>query len=223
MGEPILNFNEKEYTDDFIKSHYDETFHNNHWNIFRPRNLNAAKIIYDTLKFKSVVDFGCSIGTYLEHFMNNNCEVKGFEYCYDECLPSIKNVTGLENFIEFGDVTVDIKLDKKYELSMSIEVAEHIPTTKSDIFVDNLCNSSSKYIFFTAAKPGQGGTGHINCQEKTFWIEKFNRRGWVQDTETENLIRNQMVSKYENDGDNTFPIVWSFVYENFMCFKYDRD
>ena len=41
--------------------------------------------------------------------------------------------------------------------------------------------------------------------------------------ETENLIKSQMISRYENDGDSTFPIVWSFVYENLICFKYDRN
>lgn len=219
MGLEIKNFNEKQYGHNFIKKLYNKKFHDNHWEIFRPRNINAAKIIYEVYTPKSVIDFGCSIGTYLEVFLQNGCEVKGFEYCYKECLPTIKKIKNLEKFISFGDVTQNITLDKKYELSMSIEVAEHIPTSKSEILVKNLCNSSEKNIFFTAAKPDQGGTGHINCQEKEFWISLFKKEGWLLDEEKMNLIKNQMKPVYENNGINDFPIVWNFVYENMMCFK----
>ena len=219
MGAPITDFKDENYTREFLKETYTQTFHDNHYNIFRPRNLNAARVIHESINFSSVVDFGCSIGTYLEHFMLKGCEVKGFEFCYEECLSSIKKVPRLENFIEFGDVTTPIKLEKKYDLAMSIEVAEHIPTSKSDVLVRNLCNASKRSILFTAAGIGQGGTGHINCQEKNFWIEKFESEGWSQDHEVERDIKSRMISRYENDGRNEFPIVWSFVYENLMCFK----
>ena len=219
MGASINNFNEENYTTSFLKETYPQKFHDNHYSIFRPRNLNAARIIHETFMFNSAVDFGCSIGTYLEHFLSKGCEVKGFEFCYEECLPSIAKVYGLENFIEFGDVTTEINVDKKYDLAMSIEVAEHIPTSKSKMLVKNLCNASRKNILFTAAGIGQGGTGHINCQEKSFWIEKFISEGWKQDHESENSLKSKMISRYENDGKNDFPIVWSFVYENLMCFK----
>lgn len=219
MGVEIKNFNEKEYDDNFIKKLYDNKFHNNHWEIFRPRNKNAAKIIYDIYKPKSVIDFGCSIGTYLEIFLENNCEIRGYEYCYEECLPVIKKIKNLENFISFGDVTKPLEINKKYDLSMSIEVAEHIPTSKSKFLVENLCNASKKNILFTAAKPDQGGTGHINCQEKEFWILLFSEQGWQIDYENLNLIKEKMIPVYENNGINDFPIVWNFVYENLMCFK----
>lgn len=219
MPLPINNFNEKNYTDNFIKGLYTKEYHNNHWTIFRQRNLNAAKIIYDALKFESIVDFGCSIGTYLEYYLSQGCEVKGYEYCYEECKPIIEKIDGLDKCIEFGDVTKLIDTSKKYEVASSTEVAEHIPTSKSDIFVDNLCNSATKYIFLTAAGLGQGGTGHINCQPKSFWVEKFNNRGWKRDVEIENSIKVKMNPMRSNDGNNEYPIVWSFIYDNMMIFK----
>lgn len=222
MAAPIVDFDESHYTEEFIKNLYDINFHNNHWNIFRPRNLNAAKIFYDTTKPKSVIDFGCSIGTYLEYFMKQGAQIRGFEFCFDECTPAITQVAGLINHITFGDVTKIIDLDEKFDLAMSLEVAEHIPESCSDILVENLCNAATKNIIFTAAGLGQGGTGHINCQEKSFWIQKFNLRGWTQDLELEQQIKNKMNPRYENDGNNEFPIVWDFVYNNLMVFKHDR-
>jgi len=47
-------------------------------------------------------------------------------------------------------------------------VAEHIPKEFSESLVKNLIKLSKGFILFTAAKPGQGGTGHINCQKKNF-------------------------------------------------------
>ena len=220
-GRPISSFKEEHYTDEFIKKLYNEKFHKNHWDMFRPRNLNCASIIGDFYNPESVVDFGCSIGTYLESFLKNGCRVRGFEYAFEECLPQIQKVEGLEEFITFGDVTTPIVLSEKFDLAMSIEVAEHIPESKSDALVDNLCNAALKNIFFTAARPGQGGTGHINLQEKSFWINKFIERGWSLDEEALSFMREEMVPNQHCDGRDQYPMVWLFVYENMVCFRKD--
>jgi hypothetical protein len=219
MAGVINNFDERNYTNDFIKGLYNEQYHTNHWEIFRPRNLNAARVIYETIGFESVADFGCSIGTYLEYFISQGCDVRGYEYCYDECVPHIQKVEGLKEAITFGDVTKKITFDKKYDIAISTEVAEHIPTSKSDIFIDNLCEASSKYVCLTAAKEGQGGTGHINCQPKSFWVNKFNERGWTRNEELEAKVKGNMKPIYANDGNNEFPIVWKFIYDNIMIFQ----
>ena len=218
MGEPISDFDSKYYTDEFIRSLYTEQYHTNHWEIFRPRNLNSAKIFHEVLGVNSIVDFGCSIGTYLEYFLSVGCDVRGFEYCYEECKKNIEKVKGLSPFISFGDVTTKIETSQKYELAMSTEVAEHIPENKSDVLVDNLCNSSDKYILFTAARKGQGGTGHINCQDPEYWIEKFKEKGWSLNQSLVDKIRSNM-SPSASTGDNNYPMVWSFIYDNLMVFS----
>jgi hypothetical protein len=69
---------------------------------------------------------------------------------------------------------------------ISTEVAGHLPKKKSQVFVRNLTQSAKRYIFFTAAHPGQWGDGHINCQSREYWIEIFRRQGWKYN---ENLHR----------------------------------
>lgn len=218
MGTPILNFEEQDYTEDFIKSLYNEKYHENHWTTFRLRNLNAAKIFHNVLEIKSVVDFGCSIGTYLEYFLSVGCEIRGFEYCLDECKAQIEKVENLSEFISFGDVSKEIKLDRKYEVSLSTEVAEHIPEERSDFLVDNLCSSAENYIIFTAAKKDQGGTGHINCQYPEYWLEKFKQRGWDLNNSLIDEIKSDMIPSGQVGG-NAYPNVWSFIYDNLMVFS----
>merc|ERR1719413_15496 len=49
----------------------------------------------------------------------------------------------------------------KSDLVYSFEVAEHIPAKFHDRLVSILANATGKWLVFSAARPGQGGTGHI--------------------------------------------------------------
>ena len=60
----------------------------------------------------------------------------------------------------------------KYDIIISLEVAEHIEQNLSDNFV-KFITSHSNYILFSAAIPGQTGDGHINEQWPSYWAEKF--------------------------------------------------
>ena len=71
----------------------------------------------------------------------------------------------------------------------------------------------------TAAKEGQGGTGHINCQPQSFWVKKFKERDWERDFESEKIMKQTMKPVSAYDGVNNYPTVWNFIYENMMIFK----
>ena len=67
-------------------------------------------------------------------------------------------------------------------------MAEHIVPTRSEELVEVLTGISTRWIYFTAAQPGQSGHGHINCRPMEDWVAWFNARGWELDTErTEGL------------------------------------
>ena len=60
----------------------------------------------------------------------------------------------------------------------SLEVAEHIPATAADAFVQSLVDHSTGLVLFSAAPPGQGGEFHINERPYDYWREKFRVRGF---------------------------------------------
>lgn len=66
---------------------------------------------------------------------------------------------------------------KKYTLAMSLECAEHIPEANADEFIDTL-TSLSDVILFSGALPYQRGRGHVNEQYPSYWIKKFEDRGY---------------------------------------------
>lgn len=219
MPAEIKNFDANKYNDGFIKNLYNEDFHNYHIKWFKKKNYNFAKIINELYDFDSVVDLGCSIGTFLEPFFENNKKVKGYEYCYEESINGIKQVDGLINHIEFGDVTKEINDNTKYDCSVSIEVAEHIPNKHSESLVKNLVKLSKGFILFTAAPPGQGGTGHINCQKKEFWINLFEKNGYRCDKEEIYNIKNNCIPTSMSGKQEEYPCVWKHVYDNLLVFK----
>lgn len=50
--------------------------------------------------------------------------------------------------------------------------------TRAATFVDDLCRLSN-VVLFSAAVPGQGGTGHVNEQWPEFWMNEFSRNGYL--------------------------------------------
>lgn len=67
----------------------------------------------------------------------------------------------------------------RYALAMSLECAEHIPEKSVDEFIDTLTELSD-VIMFSADIPYQRGNGHVNEQYQTYWIKKFNERGYQE-------------------------------------------
>jgi hypothetical protein len=76
-----------------------------------------------------------------------------------------------------ADLTKEIKLNRKYDLAISLEVAEHLPASKALTFVKSITNSSS-VVLFSAAVPYQHGTLHVNEQYASYWENLFNQFGF---------------------------------------------
>ena len=65
-----------------------------------------------------------------------------------------------------------IKLPQRYDLAISLEVAEHLPPDRAGEFVSSLTKLSD-YVLFSAAIPFQGGSNHVNEQWQHYWVELF--------------------------------------------------
>ena len=162
--------------------------------------MALGHIIGELYNIESVVDFGCASGYYLEGFLKSGAKIRGFEYLLENSIDFMSDE--IKPYVEQGNAMEDINCGK-FDLSMSIEVAEHILPEKSDVFVSNLVNASNKYILLTAAPPGQGGTGHINEQPKEFWVDKIEAKGFKFSIEDIKKIQASFVnlpshSKYTN-------------------------
>jgi SAM-dependent methyltransferase len=68
------------------------------------------------------------------------------------------------------------------DLALCLEVAEHLPPPMGETLVRFLIRQAEN-IVFSAAHPGQGGTGHVNEQPKQYWIDRFEDGGGHYDAE----------------------------------------
>lgn len=144
-------------------------------------NLKTSQPIVEEilkrLQPKSVVDFGCGLGTFLNVFKKNGVrEVLGIDGSWVDKNKLYQYIDPKE-FLEH-DLEKEISLNKKYDLVISLEVAEHLSENAADTFIQNLLQAG-ELIVFSAAIPLQGGQDHINEQWLTYWEEKFAKQHYV--------------------------------------------
>jgi SAM-dependent methyltransferase len=132
-------------------------------------------LIFEFIQPRSIVDVGCGIGTWLSVFK---------EFGIQECLGIDGDYVDREllqispdEFLSL-DLKSPLQIDKTFDLVLSLEVAEHLPSECADSFIDSL-TQLGQIIVFSAAIPYQGGTEHINEQWPDYWLTKFRNRGYL--------------------------------------------
>lgn len=130
-------------------------------------------IVMKHFKVKTAADFGCGTGIFLKFLKDNGVNVTGFDREHND-----KKILAIseEEFIQV-DLTKPVNLSKKYDLSISLEVAEHLPESSAETFITSLCEASD-VVLFSAAVKGQGGVGHINEQFLSYWQKIFLKKGY---------------------------------------------
>jgi SAM-dependent methyltransferase len=125
----------------------------------------------------SVADIGCGLGTFLYSFKEAGVkEVLGIDGSWVDRKVLGKYLSENE-FVE-KDLEKPFTLEKKYNLVLSLEVAEHLAAESADLFVKNLVDAGNT-IVFSAAIPFQGGQNHVNEQWLPYWEAKFAKHGYV--------------------------------------------
>ncbi len=123
----------------------------------------------------SVCDVGCGVGTWLRAFREAGVQdILGVDGHYvDQNLLEIPGSVFRE-----ADLRQPLRLDRSFDLAMSIEVAEHLPESRSVSFVEDLTRLAP-VVLFSAAIPRQGGTAHINEQWQSHWAAIFAQCGFA--------------------------------------------
>jgi predicted RNA methylase len=141
-------------------------------------NEKAPKVVVPFLvelfNPKSVIDIGCGIGTWLSVFKENGVsEILGVDGAYvDKKMLKISEAS-----FKPHDLNTYLNIDRKFDIAICLEVAEHIKESSSDSLVQSLTNVSDTIIFGAAIK-GQEGQNHINEQDYEYWQKKFEKHGY---------------------------------------------
>jgi SAM-dependent methyltransferase len=155
--------------------HYNEAF-------FAAREagvLESARIVVPLVnrfvRPASVVDVGCGRGTWLRAFAETGAHrLTGLDGDY---VARDKLAIPPASFVP-TDLARLTHIDGEFDLAICIEVLEHLPPVAGHNVVAALTRAAPA-VLFSAAVPGQGGTGHINEQWPRYWREIFSRHGFT--------------------------------------------
>ncbi len=159
------------YNRDFYKDLIEES------NLYSAEQIISVVVNTLNLTIDSAVDVGCGSGTWLNVLKKQ------------EKLKNIKGIDGQwvdrnfliipdEDFIEADLSTTLLKFSYKFDLAISLEVAEHLAPERAEAFIDYLTDLSD-LVLFSAAIPFQGGTNHLNERWPNYWAELFEKHEFV--------------------------------------------
>ena len=132
-------------------------------------------LVLELVQARSVIDVGCGTGEWLSVFRENGVEdIWGIDGPYVD-QNQLEIPAG--RFIP-ADLEQPFRMERRFDLVVSLEVAEHLSKRSAETFVGSLIELGS-VILFSAAIPSQGGENHLNEQWPEYWTELFNSKGFV--------------------------------------------
>lgn len=133
------------------------------------------KKVFDLNPASSVLDVGCGLGTWLAACKDLGVEeIAGIDGEWineaDLKVPraSVQSLD-LEQPFDFG---------RRFDLVITIEVAEHLSAAAAANFVASLTRHAD-CVLFSAAIPFQGGHHHVNEQFLNYWVDLFAAHGYT--------------------------------------------
>jgi SAM-dependent methyltransferase len=162
----MQNLLKEKYDEDFYKGRYDRT---------SPSARVIIPLILEKMDVKSVIDIGCGIGAWLSVFREYGVsDIFGVDGNWvDKKMLKIPSDCFLEH-----NLNKVLNINRKADLAVSLEVAEHLPKENAQGFIAGL-TELAPVILFSAAIPFQGGIDHINEQWPDYWTALFLKKGYL--------------------------------------------
>lgn len=155
------------------------TYNADFYDSYRAASHRSATLylqpLISELKPRSILDVGCGVGTWLR--AANELGVERIQGVDGDYVKPEQLEIDADRFHPHN-LTQPLDLKEKFDLAISMEVGEHLPTDRSDTLVDSLVKHAD-IVLMSAAIPHQGGTDHINEQWPDFWAAKFAARGYL--------------------------------------------
>lgn len=142
--------------------------------------------LLETYEINSVLDIGCGPGKNLEWFQNKGLKVLGIEG-WKEAIKHCKIPVIEHDYTKGG-----LEINDNYDLCICTEFVEHVEQQFEQNWFKTIL--SAKYVLLCHGLPGQNGYHHVNCQNSTYWIERFEQNGYT--------INEELSKKFQLTGLN---------------------
>ena len=159
-----------------IKKPYNDAFYGSQSSDSSTSAGEVVPYLAGLLQPKSVVDVGCGVGTWLAQFKQAGVDdLVGIDghWVRETAFRLPYSQFQCENL----ERPADIRIDRRFDLAISMEVGEHISGDKAGELIEFM-TSLSDIVIFSAAIPGQGGRNHVNEQWPDYWLALIEERGY---------------------------------------------
>jgi SAM-dependent methyltransferase len=142
---------------------------------------NALCSLAKRLGIRKLYDFGCGAGKYVAAFQNIGINATGIDG---------NPVTSTIPNCQVQELTSSFQMDP-VDFLLCLEVGEHIPKEFESTLlsrIDNHLNPHGTLVLSWAVK-GQGGFGHVNCQNNDYVIKTITDCGYEFMEAQSNILR----------------------------------
>ena len=149
----------------------------------KPFADRLAQFIKHIIRPNTVLDIGCGPGHFVESMRDIGIDAYGID---------IDERIGDKPYLFQQDI---LSTTFVADVCICLEVVEHIHADYADDIVHTISGMFTDTLIFTAAQPGQGGVGHINCQKPGYWDYRFTKNKL-----TRNLLMEELLKLYCRQG-----------------------
>lgn len=176
-----------------------------------------ADLLAPAIEERTVIDVGCGEGHWGAEMAAHGFCVRGLD------------AHPMQTVVDVVECDLEQRLPDlgRFGMALCLEVAEHLSPQRAASFVADLCNLAD-VVVFSAAIPGQGGTGHRNEQWPDYWTGLFAVNGYAcsgamrwmiwDDERVENWYRQNLLVAARHPGrlprmfDTPLAPVWPVVH-----------
>lgn len=153
---------------------YDSRFFSNQSGALKSAR-RILPLVLETTRARSLVDVGSGIGAWAKVAKELGCTVAALD---GDWVPRDQLLVDPSEFVRVDLANPPQDLGRRFDVALSLEVAEHLPPESAERFVRFL-TSLAPVIVFSAAVPCQVGTHHVNEQYPAYWARRFEACGFV--------------------------------------------
>jgi len=110
------------------------------------------------------------------------------------------------------DLRKPLEVLRRFDLVICLEVAEHMTKQEAhNALLRTLIDSTGSLLLFSAAQPGQPGTGHINLQSVAYWIDAIEKFPYMK-------LSTERTATVRKAFENIVPEGFAFLPRNLLVF-----